>query len=333
MNEIDKTATLSIVIPVYNVSKYLILAVDSVLEQTVQADEIIIVNDGSTDDSGELAEKHYGHLSHVKIIHTQNQGLGEARNVGTRAATGDYIYYFDSDDLLFPGLVEDFFQVLQTEPDVDVFAFSAESFFDPLAETVEVPDKARLPVYRRAAESVFSTGEEAFNDLSLRQVFYPNAWLYVYARRVQVENQLFFQPIIHEDEEFTPRMFLVAGKTVVTDRIYFKRRVRPGSIMNTAHSEKNITGYLCSIDTLESLAMSAKNETTRSNLKQRIILNIINITLMKKSSDLQLSAETRRRYNAICDKHANFMSKVAGVNFFLYRVIRFGLRKIKQVAS
>lgn len=68
--------TISVIIPVYNVSQYVLQAVNSVLEQTFQAFEVIIVNDGSTDNSGELLEQHYSKISNVTIIHTENQGLG-----------------------------------------------------------------------------------------------------------------------------------------------------------------------------------------------------------------------------------------------------------------
>ncbi|QKJ87778.1 glycosyltransferase [Paramixta manurensis] len=333
MNEPKTRATLSVVIPVYNVQRYLALAVDSVLNQTVQPEEIIIVDDGSTDGSGDLAESLYGALEHVTIIHTENQGLGEARNVGTRAATCDYLYYFDSDDILVDDLVERFHQVVAQHPNTEVYAFSAESFIDPLADDAAAAEATKLPRYRRGMEATFSSGEEAFNQLSQRAVFYPNAWLYVYSRRVQVENGLFFKPIIHEDEEFTPRMFFAAGETVVTDRVFFKRRVRPGSIMNSGRSEKNIIGYLSSIDAIESLLVNSRNQVSRNNLRQRIILNIINIMLIKKASRLQLSPETQQKYNRVYDKYANIMSKIAGFNFFLYRVLRFGLRKMRLVAS
>ena len=71
--------TLSVVIPVYNVSKYVLEAIDSVINQTITPFEVIIVDDGSTDNSGELVEQYYSEIQYVKIIHTHNQGLGEAR--------------------------------------------------------------------------------------------------------------------------------------------------------------------------------------------------------------------------------------------------------------
>jgi len=332
MNINTSLSKLSIVVPVYNVSQYVITAIDSVINQTVSPYEVIIVNDGSTDDSGDLIEKHYNSLNYVKIIHTVNQGLGEARNVGTRAATGDYIYYFDSDDFLELNLVKDFYKILSRNKNLDILAFSAESFFDDLAEP-NADTQTKLPRYRRASEATYSDGESAFNAMSRKDNFFPNAWLYIYHRRLHTQNGLFFKPIIHEDEEFTPRLFFSAGITVVTDKVYFKRRVRPGSIMQSGRSEKNAVGYLCSIEALESLIPVCKYEESKKNIKQRIVNNIINIMLIEKKSKVNFSSKTKVEFQNVFNANNSFMLRIASVNFFSYRLARFVLRKFRAVFS
>ncbi|WP_228727673.1 glycosyltransferase family 2 protein [Klebsiella michiganensis] len=174
--------TLSVVIPVYNVSKYVLEAIDSVINQTITPFEVIIVDDGSTDNSGELVEQYYSEIQYVKIIHTHNQGLGEARNVGTRAALGEYIYYFDSDDMLQLYLIEDFYNALKSNDELDIFAFSAESFLDGADKEIVAPQN-KLPKYLRANETLFSSGGEAFIEMSRTGTFYPNAWLYIFRRK------------------------------------------------------------------------------------------------------------------------------------------------------
>lgn len=328
MTENESLPTLSIVIPVYNVSKYVIKAVDSAINQTIQPYEVIIVDDGSTDDSGELVKTNYSELEFVKIIHTENQGLGEARNVGTNAATGDYIYYFDSDDLIENNLIENFYNALSINSDIDIFAFSAESFPDDIGEK-NLSGNTWLPRYRRGIETVYETGQDAFNALSVKEAFYPNAWLYIYKRQLQVNYGLKFKPIIHEDEEFTPRLFFAAGKIVVTDQVFFLRRVRAGSIMQSARSEKNVIGYLKSIEALESLLSANKNEVTKRNLRSRIISNILNIILIKNTNQVVFSDATLREYDLMLSKNGNFLTKIASLNFFVYRVLNFALRKFK----
>jgi glycosyltransferase involved in cell wall biosynthesis len=317
--------SISVVIPVYNVSQYVLQAVNSVLEQTVQPYEIIIVDDGSTDNSGELVEQSYGGISNVIIIHTENQGLGEARNVGTRAATGDYIYYFDSDDVLEKNLLEDFSSVLEKYGDVDIFAFSAESFVDDI-QSSNSPSK-KLPQYWRSERVVYSDGISAYSGLSKKGAFFPNAWIYIYKREIQVSNQLFFKRIIHEDEEFTPRLFFVAGKTVVTDKVYFRRRMRLGSIMHTKRTEKNAVGYIESIYALESLLSKSDNSTSHY-LRTRIVSHLISIQMIKGNNSLTFSKAVELEFEKLCRTYQSVFLTLAKNNIFAYKVCRFFVRRL-----
>ena len=88
----------SVVIPMYNVEKYLDTCVQSVRKQTLQDIEIILVDDGSPDRCGEMAEEYAKQDSRVKVVHRKNGGLGPARNSGMEIATGEYIGFVDSDD-------------------------------------------------------------------------------------------------------------------------------------------------------------------------------------------------------------------------------------------
>ena len=88
----------SVVIPVYNVKPYLERCVQSVLRQTFKDLEIIMVDDGSTDGSGELAESLKDWSPCIRVVHQENQGLSGARNTGIRHATGEYVVFLDSDD-------------------------------------------------------------------------------------------------------------------------------------------------------------------------------------------------------------------------------------------
>ena len=97
---------LSVVMPVYNVEDYLDEALNSAENQTYKDMEIICVNDGSTDNSLAILEKHAKKDKRIKVINQENQGVSKARNAGMKAATGKYIYFFDSDDVLAPYIME-----------------------------------------------------------------------------------------------------------------------------------------------------------------------------------------------------------------------------------
>lgn len=113
---------LSVVMPVYNVSKYLDEALTSVENQTFRDLEIICVNDGSTDNSLDILEDHAKRDSRIRIINQENQGVSEARNNGMRAAIGEYVYFFDSDDVLAPYIMEKAVNLLD-EHGADAYEF------------------------------------------------------------------------------------------------------------------------------------------------------------------------------------------------------------------
>lgn len=96
----------SIIAPVYNVEKYISICLDSLLEQTHQNIEIILVDDGSQDNSGGIADKYAEIDKRIKVIHKENEGVSVARNVGIENSTGDYICFVDSDDYVMPDYVE-----------------------------------------------------------------------------------------------------------------------------------------------------------------------------------------------------------------------------------
>lgn len=118
--------TVSIVIPCYNYGKFLGAAIESVLDQNYTYIELIVVDDGSTDDTAAVAARYDG----VRIIQIKNSGLAIARNTGTRASKGDFLWFLDADDMLAPGAVESSVALLKGRPDC-AFAYGHESAIGP----------------------------------------------------------------------------------------------------------------------------------------------------------------------------------------------------------
>lgn len=139
---------ISVIIPVYNTEKYLSECLDSVLAQTFQDFEIICVNDGSTDNSAQVLSDYASHHTHVRIISQKNQGLSGARNTGLDHATGEYIFFLDSDDTLPNYALETLLKVAE-EANVPVavsesckktdekFSFNYRIFHHPLADLIK----------------------------------------------------------------------------------------------------------------------------------------------------------------------------------------------------
>ena len=104
---------ISVIIPVYNVEKYLNECLNSVCSQTFENLEIILVDDGSTDDSSKICDEWSAKDSRVRVIHQLNAGLSEARNSGLKYCKGDYILYIDSDDSIEEDLVESLMNLIE----------------------------------------------------------------------------------------------------------------------------------------------------------------------------------------------------------------------------
>ena len=112
----------SFIVPVYNVEQYIRPSLDSILNQTHRDIEVILVDDGSTDRSGAICDEYGARDSRVRVIHKENEGAGYARNTGMDAASGEYLYFCDPDDLVHPRLVEDNYK-LGKEHDADLVTF------------------------------------------------------------------------------------------------------------------------------------------------------------------------------------------------------------------
>ena len=106
MNHEKLQPLVSVIVPVYNVEKYLTRCLDSIVEQTYQKLEILLINDGSTDDSGEICRQYAERDSRIRLFHQENRGQSAARNVGLDNMTGEYIVFVDSDDYISPYLIE-----------------------------------------------------------------------------------------------------------------------------------------------------------------------------------------------------------------------------------
>ena len=110
-----RESRISVVVPVYNVENYLNECIESILQQTYHELEVILVDDGSTDRSGELCEEWKKKDKRIHVIHQSNQGLSEARNRGLENITGKYVAFVDSDDILHPQMYEHLADALQAE--------------------------------------------------------------------------------------------------------------------------------------------------------------------------------------------------------------------------
>lgn len=145
MNKIDDIV-LSIIVPVYNVEKYIKQCVDSLIAQTISGIEIILVDDGSTDDSPSICDKYKKMYSNIYVIHKKNEGLGSARNAGIREAKGKYIGFVDSDDYVSENMYQILLDLIEKN-DADCAYCELIRFWDNKAEVSANNSNSEVKIY------------------------------------------------------------------------------------------------------------------------------------------------------------------------------------------
>lgn len=243
--------SIAVVIPAYNVQDYIQEAIESVLRQERKPDEIIIVNDGSTDNTRQIISK-YECDPAVRVIDSENRGLGPARNAGLEAASSEYVYFFDSDDVMAGKFMHVVSKAVEEHGRPDVVVFSGEAFADAKESILFNP-----PDYKVKINKSFSSGPQMYRELSLSNSLFSSACLYVTRRDVWTESGIRFKPILHEDMDvLMPLFFSFKSGCSVPDVLFF-RRVRSGSIMAGKMTEKNAEGMS---EVLKSLFLLKKKE-------------------------------------------------------------------------
>ena len=231
---------LSIIIPVYNTEKYISQCIESVLAIKGIENEVIVINDGSTDGSLEILKKYEGICSHIKVITQENQGASMARNRGIHECRGDYIYSLYSDDWIetesFEEIIKELEEDYRNNQELDIIVGKEKAYSDFTG--YEVLDE-RIP---GELTGKIMSGREFMKKALKNKFWNVRLPIYVYRRKLLTENNIRF-PIgrkSNEDEVFSINVFYHAEKLKITDRIFGYYRARSGSIMsvlNIRHSE------------------------------------------------------------------------------------------------
>lgn len=215
----------SIVIPVYNSSKYLEECLDSIINQTYKSLEIICVDDGSTDNSLDILTDYSRSDDRVKVYSKENEGKGaaSARNLGLDNATGQYIMFLDSDDVFELDMVSDLVTKI-TETQAEVVIFGAERFDS------SNPQK-RLPYLSINLSKAPSLAYFNVNDCAadIYQMSDLIAWNKIFSRKLLLDNDLRFEPIPISDDQYVPSLALVmADRIAVVNKKFVNYRFNTG---------------------------------------------------------------------------------------------------------
>jgi len=240
--------TVSVIIPVYNVEKYLDQCIESVVSQTYKELEIILVDDGSKDTSGALCDKWAAMDNRIKVIHKANGGLADARNCGTACATGEWILYIDSDDWYENNThIETLVRHAQNT-DSDVVCFDYRRYFEKENKYSDLLCNPKQ------------------DDCSLmymvdNKIYTSSACIKLIKRSLVTDNSLSFEKgILSEDIEFTAKLMLAAKHITFCKGCCYIYRQRENSITNSV-SKKHVDDLVYIIDKMS----KAENRTNEYN--------------------------------------------------------------------
>lgn len=210
---------ISVIVPVYNVAAYLPDCVESILAQDYLDLEIILIDDGSTDRSGDICDAYADKDSRIRVIHQQNGGAASAKNAGLRVATGEYLSFVDSDDFLEPN-VYSYMVALMEQEQADV----VHCDFQQLYRDGVKPYAAGKGKYAQTAEEYLPRFLEDWTCALL--------WNKLY-RRSLFRDIFFEEGHAIDDEYFTYQGIMRAGKVINDDRIIYNYRMRGSSVMHS----------------------------------------------------------------------------------------------------
>lgn len=277
----EKTALISVIVPVYKVEAYLPKCVDSILNQTFQNLEILLVDDGSPDNCGRICDAYAEKDPRIRVIHKENGGLSSARNVGLDAATGEYIGFVDSDDWIEPEMYAQMLAVLEKHDAQMVCAGRYDVDEETGAKTVGL-----CP----AKEECIS-GEEFAGRVFLWDHCDSSAWDKLY-RRELLQGFRYPEGRVCEDVPVTYRLALNAQRVALCDKPLYNYYHRTGSISKGFVISEKTFHY--SQHTAEIYPYIRKNyPAIAPQARYQRVHSLAHILLLLSQAD----AETRRKFS------------------------------------
>lgn len=220
-------ALVSIVVPVYNVEKYLRQCLDSIINQTYSEIQIILVDDGSTDSSGMICDEYAGNDTRIEVVHQKNQGLSGARNTGIACSRGEYIIFVDSDDFIDTDMIRTFIDAM--EPEVSIVSCGA----------VLCDEDGKFLHSEHRSQSYKYIGKEQIKAMFHDRAYTVTAWGKLYSRKL-FEEVKFPLGKYHEDMYTTYKLVDQSCGTLILDRAMYWYRQVGSSIMHQQFKEKHL---------------------------------------------------------------------------------------------
>lgn len=252
----------SVIVPVYNVKDYLRKCVDSILTQTETDFELLLIDDGSTDESGALCDTLAEEDGRIRVIHQENRGLGGARNTGSKEAVGDWLMYVDSDDWIEPETLEKAITAGErANAEMVVFGMRTVDEFGNVGQIIveDMPKNTALSV--KENKEILLIAPSAANKIFRRE------WLI--GTGIEFPSRVWY-----EDIRTTPKLMIHSQAIVFIDFVGYNYFQRSGSIMNSSNIERNVEIIDALDDLLEYFKEQGKFDEYKNELRFLVLSHV-----------------------------------------------------------
>lgn len=322
---------LSIIIPVYNVNKYLNSCLKSVTSSYSFDNrvEIILVDDGSDDGSGDICETWSEEYPYIKTVHKRNGGLSSARNKGIDVARGRFLSFIDSDDSVTDGFINKVLKILEEKNDLDILIFNYQRIFDKYTEKKNNYSVCELISKEDAFETIISTQ----HDIEKISNTGNYAWNKIYSRKL-FDGIRYPESRNYEDIATTYKLLDKANNVYLTDSILYYYTDNPNSIVNDLKNTKNIKDLVSA--RLEQLEFFKNSNYKQAYIKVYRQLVGICVQFMHKFYNFNLKYDENIKYveNVLMEldiKSLESWNKLRwGIELYTFKNARFIFKIMKR---
>lgn len=320
----------TIIIPVYNVEKYLNECVESVLNQTYKNFEIILVDDGSTDNSPKMCDDFTEEDNRIKVIHKKNGGLSSARNAGIKNTTGDYVLFLDSDDFWDNNKTLENLSAIISDENADVVCYGYKEFYEKTNESKNV---ICIP------EMLFSnlSTEDKLEVLLTNGIFTSSACCKAIKTKLILDNDIYFaENITSEDIDWSARVLLNAKSYALYNDYFYNYRQRDGSI---THQIKYKNLEMLSNNIIKCISLAEKVKAGRfkdlylNYVAYQYITFLHSSFLCEKNDKIKYMLDKMKNYRYLLKYHLNrkvklvyIFNKLFGFNI-MYKLLKIYLKR------
>lgn len=302
----DFDTRISVIVPIYDVEEYLAKCVDSIINQTYKNLEIILVDDGSPDRCGDICDEHAKKDTRIKVIHKENGGLSDARNVGIGIMTGSYVTFVDSDDYLAKDYVESLYRLIK-EHFVDMSIINRNPFKKNTDPKIDIFDQHKI---------VVCDCDSALSEIFYQKVYDTSAWGKMYKSNL-FDNVRYPKGLLFEDLPTTYKLILKCSKVAFCDYKGYYYLLRNDSIEGSIFKPLKYESCINIIEQLEADKYKMPPNAQKA-LNSRILSFSFHVFLQIPRNEKDMRSNLfliikKHRSAVVFDFKARFKTQVAAI--------------------